>query len=384
MEARIMSLKAMSWAFALEDTRLTPPCVAVLLAICDAAHEDEHFECRVSQKTLSKKSKVSEDSISRRVADLSAFGYLHVVKRRGPDGCRLSNCYIVLVDDGAKLHAKAQGWSDPKEPDTEYQNRASHARGENADGESSADHPADCGMDHPAGATKPTRRNDKTNPHCCGMAYKDLTSKNGVRTSSSDGAGSSNGEEEHSDDDLKTREPATESQSRDIARLERWNRFFAVWPWRETELPGKAKSAFLTLCDVDQIAALDGAPQYWAAARASGLNHPAQAHNWLKDEGWKSLKARTQKSAAALGGAGFFVIFGTAQFWRWVEYHQAARDKPLKWVRRGDGSLTHAKDPNAIRCPLLFKTKAGFGFYRDSEWPPPMPRVADTPEEPDC
>lgn len=36
-----MSLRAMVWALELQDARLTPAAKFVLVAICDAAHEDK-------------------------------------------------------------------------------------------------------------------------------------------------------------------------------------------------------------------------------------------------------------------------------------------------------------------------------------------------------
>ncbi|WP_198162250.1 hypothetical protein, partial [Methylosinus sp. R-45379] len=119
--------------------------------------------------------------------------------------------------------------------------------------------------------------------------------------------------------------------------------------------------------------ALDGAPRYWAEAHANGVRNPWQAKRWLLGEGWKSLKARSVESAAALGGATFFVAFGTAQFWRWLEYHKAARDVRLYWRDRRDGGYAREGDANAVEMPLLIDGRGGKGFSRNSEWPPPLP-----------
>ncbi|WP_018265536.1 helix-turn-helix domain-containing protein [Methylosinus sp. LW4] len=358
-----MSIKATSWAWELDDRRLKPTLFLVLLAICDAAHEDRNFECVLKHSTIAAKAKISDDSVARQIAQLRAYGYLHVVKHRGEDGKQLTNRYIVLMTDAARRHAYSLGWDGAIDAVEERSEERTDA------GADMASRPAICGSDRPANQGEPTRKFDEADPHCCGSVIDDFNESNDSPSKAPEAFGERGASR---DFEKRTAEGAPASRGGGAeARIARWDVFAKAWPWDALEGVEFARQKFMQLTDDEQIGAVEGGPRYIAECKARG-RMIAHAKTYLAGKSWQSRKARSVESAAALGGAGFNVMFGTAQFWRWLDYHQAVRDVRLSWRDRRDGSASAQGRENAVLMPMLFELRGGKGFWRQSEWPPPI------------
>lgn len=361
-----MSIKAVCWALDLQDERLKPPAALVLVAICDAAYEDKNWECALKHTTIAHKAKMSEDSVSRQIAHLKSIGYLHVVKHRGEDGKQLTNRYVVLIDEAARRHAFALGWDGAVRSEDRTEDMGERES-----------RPAICGSDRPANQGEPTRKFDAADPHCCGSVINDFNESNRFPPStppSEAREGDASRDLENRTGEAAEADRASRRAGAD-ARIARWDAFRKAWPWDVGEMPDLARRLFMQLSDGEQMEAVDGGPRY-IADRRSRQKMIAHARTWLDGKGWQALKARSVESAAALGGAGFFVMLGTAQFWRWLEYHHAARDVRLAWRDTRDGSASAEGRQNAALMPMLFETGGRKGFWRKSEWPPPLPRAA--------
>lgn len=96
-----MSIKAMTWAWSLEELPLKES--VVLLALADQAN-DEGL-CWPSQETLAKKSRGSVRSVKRAIKFLRDAGLVETIIRATPAG-RKSNYYRVMV--GAEFSAPGQ------------------------------------------------------------------------------------------------------------------------------------------------------------------------------------------------------------------------------------------------------------------------------------
>ncbi len=374
-----MSIKAVCWALDLQDERLKPSAALVLVAICDAAYEDKNWECALKHTTIARKAKMSEDSVSKQIAHLRSIGYLHVVKHRGEDGKQLTNRYVVLIDEAARRHAFALGWDGA----IRSEERTEELRGESEPTRKpDAADPQFAGRADPQNEDEPTRKFDPADPHCCGSVINDFNEFNDSPSKSPDDAregGASRNLENRTGEPVEAARALRRAGA--DARIARWEAFRKAWPWDGGEMPDHARRVFMQLGDDEQAEAVEGGPRYIADRRTRG-KMIAHAKTWLDGKGWQALKARSVESAAALGGAGFFVAVGTAQFWRWLDYHRGARDVRLAWRDTRDGSISAEGRQNAELMPMLFEIGGRKGFWRKSEWPPATPRPA-SPNQPD-
>lgn len=378
-----MSLKAMEWAFGVEDERLTPVAKFVLLAIADKAHEQDNYDCWVKHETISRKVNMSIDTVQRRVNDLANLGYIHVIRRRGPDGRQISNRYIVLVDEKAKLHALAHGWA-IREAGRGFEKSALDLRSlDRTEADCDSTEPQIAARTEPqfaartepqmersraANGTEPGRtvaaqeqtltviNNNPLNPPQAGETIEKKSIREG------------RAERQRLDDDGQ---PIDEA---DAKRLDRWDRFYRGWPWDDQELPGRAQFAFMGLADDEQAAALKNLPAYLDACRKHGRS-PSQAKTWLNGKGWLALVApktgdyrerlaqmqREKEEAQRKRYGGVFVKAGSpqAEAWRAYELAQGTYERP----------------------ELKVYGVLGTGFIRPSLWPPRAEGEPPAPEQ---
>jgi hypothetical protein len=356
-----MSFEALAWCNDLLDADpedgvdLSASAANVLRIICEDAWKDREHESLIKAETLERRTRLKWDAIAAALKKLEAMGLVFVSRRRASDGTRRPNTYVVLMNEKARTHASALGWSG----DACSEKRTGGEVG-------GPIHSDISGVDQ--SVKTPLATPDLPENQSVNIGVAPYIPLNDSLTPPVTGA---RGAREEGQELSRTSRAEDRTNAADAQRLERWTAFAKIWPWRPNELQGEVRAVFLSLPVEDQRQALDGAPRYWAEAHANGVRNPWQARRWLLGEGWKSLKARSVESAAALGGARFKVMFGTAQFWRWLEYHHAVGDVALKWRDRRDGSLSSEGRENAIRMPLLFDLRGGKGFWRDTEWPPP-------------
>jgi hypothetical protein len=325
-----MSFAALNWACAIRDPNVSAGARHVLLAMAQFA--DEAQTCYPSHAYLAAVTNLSEDTIQRRVRDLVELGLLYVVKRKNNDGRRLTNYYVLLVDERAKAHAIAHGWSPATARDGAQDGLAE-------DAESETVQPAGCGLDQAAGETEPCRRGNETMPQLCGIEPSN-NHQGTYPPTPQRGEGGGSAARKLSDDDE--------------ARLERWEAFRKLWPWDVTELVAEARGVFLRLSVVEQGAAIDAAPGYIAGCRerkTTARNHGiAHAVKWLKGEGWLAAKARSVESAASLAGQPFMVRQGSPQAAAWAQYETAVYGAP--------------------RLKFIPSKAYGMACMRPTEWPP--------------
>lgn len=296
-----MSLKAITWAFELDDARLTPVAKLVLLAIADAAREEKDFECDVRHETLARKAHVSSDTSQRRVKELCALGYIFVMKRRGDDGCKISNRYIVLLNERARRHALANGWDGVIGADPDDETCGAHRSLERTeDGESDASKPQSAAWTRPqgernqaAGETEPSRTAAATE--------RTLTVFNNIPPTPLRGEGegfeASHSETTNGDERENRRRCGSVEADEDGARLARWEKFRRGWPWDATEKPEEARRRFMELENGEQLAAVASAARYIDACvqRDRKISH---AKNWLSGKGWQVFDAPAQSASA--------------------------------------------------------------------------------------
>jgi pyocin large subunit-like protein len=147
-----MSFTALNWACSIRDANVCAGARHVLLTLAQYADEDE--TCFPSLATLAAITNLSEDTVQRRIKNLVEHELIFVVRRKHTDGRRLTNYYCLLVDERARRHAMANGWS-PASANAEDAEKRSEDRTEEAADD--ALHTASCGVDHTAGETKPHR-----------------------------------------------------------------------------------------------------------------------------------------------------------------------------------------------------------------------------------
>lgn len=351
-----MSLAAMSWALDRED--ISTAAKMALAVIGESANMHRSHVCDYhDQATLARRASMSVDTFQKRIKELAAKDYLFVVSRRAIDGTKTKNYYVVLIDDAARAHAAAHGWS-PHFP-TDADGDDEGCSEDRTDGEIAPIHAADCGMDE----GHPCRKSTETIPHCSGMANKEGPGIYQEYPPTPQGGRGDGVASLGSAGELAGRRARRSEPEIDAARLERWDEFRRRWPWDASELVGETRAVFLRLSDDDQRAALDGAPKYVAACRereTRARNHGiVHAKRWLLGEGWAALKARSVGSAAALAGRPFTVRQGSPQAAAWARYETALHGAPrLKF----------------------FDSKAGPICMRPSEWPPPLGDGAAAPE----
>jgi hypothetical protein len=372
-----MSLKAITWAFELDDARLTPVAKLVLLAIADAAREEKDFECDVRHETLARKAHVSSDTTQRRVKDLCALGYLYVMKRRGDDGCKISNRYIVLLNERARLHASANGWDGEigaveSDDETETTDRSAERTNEM---DSHASKPQAAAWSRPqgernqaAGETEPSRTAAATEQTLTVFNNTPPTPLRGEGEGEQASlSGTTNGEAE-----ANRRRCGRGDADEDGARLARWEKFRREWPWDTTELPEKARRAFMALSNGEQIAAVACGPRYIedCVRRDRKIAH---AKTWLAGKGWQSWEAERAKSKIEMER----------------EQLAAAKAKTHELQRQKYGGIVVRKGtPQAAAwarhdgVALAFQ-RVGFweaAVVKPSEWPPSAAH-ADAPRD---
>jgi len=356
-----MSLLAMTWAFSLTDTRLRPNAKLVLLAISDAVYEDQNYENAIKHETLAAKSNLSVDSAQRRVAELVALDLVFALKeRRGPDGCRIANRYVVLCNEAAKEHARGLGWIEGAAREAAAATQVEKAEAEPIEAIQAADcgldQAADCGLDEraiqAATATEPGRNGDVTKPHCCGLAYNESPNSTNInQLPSSPDSGIQPGEGRR-EEILRPTEPGLSEAER---RLARWEAFLKRWRWDPLELPGDARLVFLGLGDDEQERALETCKRYQEICRERGKNS-WHAKNWIAKEGWIAQGVEPGvKSPASVK-----VLAKSPEGRAWIAHHEA-RGAQGRFVLRE------------------FYEKRGFCFEK-SLWPP-RPSAQSPPRE---
>jgi hypothetical protein len=345
-----MSIEALNWAFSRKE--ISPSAKIVLLSLANFANElGESFP---SQRVLGEQSCQSEDSVQRRIRDLSDQDYLFRVKRKTPQGTRLTDLYILLFDAKSRAHAIAHGWQSGAVADCSLE----RTDGENTQvGENS--HAADCGMagektevgekNHTATATKPCRKGDETIPQLCGVEP------------------TLNHQRSFSPLPLKPSEPdrvleggaSLESEKRAESALAAWERFRRVWTFDPTELPEAARREFFRLSSEDRDKAVAKAGDYLGECRRR-LRKVAHAKTWLANKGWQafevgigpSVVAKVTGSQRRPDGA-WSIYEGGPQAAAWADHLARMGMPPLKFIRGNSGP----------------------GFCsRPSEWPPPAAR----------
>lgn len=360
-----MSFEALAWCNELLDAEpedgvdLSASAANVLRILCEDAWKDRDYESFIKAETLERRTRLKWDAVSAALKKLEAIGLVFVVRRRASDGTRRSNTYVVLMNDRARTHAIALGWSG----DACSEERTADEAGE-------ASHSDISGVDQSVKtppATPDLPENQSVN---IGVAPY-ISRIESLKTPLKRAQGARERGEGFSE---KAGRPSGRENERDVARIARWGAFSKAWPWDATEFPEHARRLFMQLSDDEQLAAIDGGPRYIADCKAR-TRKIAHAKNWIDGKGWLALKARSVESAAALGGGQFFAIFGTPQFWRWLEYHAAVRERPLKWRSKRDGAATSEGKPDAVLMPMLFERGGRKGFWCDSEWPPPLASV---------
>jgi hypothetical protein len=357
-----MSFAALNWACSIRDADVSAGARHVLLTLAQFA--DEAATCYPSHATLAAITNLSEDTIQRRIRDLVEHRLVFVVKRKNNDGRRLTNYYVLLVDEEARAHALAHGWA----ADSARQNRSEDRTQDGGDeGGAEGVQPAGCGLEiegvQPAGETEPCRRVHETNPQLCGIEPSNNHQGTNPPTPQGEGEGgasrSGQGNGEGNGEAGGSGRPAERTQAAlDAARLARWTEFESLWPWDATELPGQARAVFMRLSDDEQRRAIEAAPLYAAACKTratTARNHGmAHARRWLGEEGWKVVKARTVESAAAKGGLPFPVKQGSEQAAAWARYEESVY--------------------GAARLKYFPSKAHGMVCVRPTEWPPPLPR----------
>jgi hypothetical protein len=318
-------IAAFNWA--LDVDGITPAQKLVLANLANYANE--HCEAYPAHETLARRSNQSVDSVQRNLKVLCDLGLLFRLRRHGPDGRRLHNRYIVLMDDAARERARAEGWTQPA-PGV-----ASSRGGEDEDvGPGSEAEPvqaADCGLDSQAAdGTEPSRNQPETKPHCCGLQSKaEPSNEPSLGTTPlppSGGVGA----------------PPPASSFDDFRR---------VWPFDACDLVEPARKMFAKLSEAERFLAVKWASAYLQQARAKSQKKMSGA-NWLRGKGWQAFHAKPESAAVAT----VFIRVGTPQWVAWEAHHRAI------------GSP-------AIRNGKLFGTqmRGGFGRYEKSEWPPSRP-----------
>lgn len=369
-----MSIEALAWCNELLDVDgddgvdLSASAANVLRILCEDAWKDRDYESYIKSETLERRTRLRWDAVAAALKKLEAIGLVFVVRRRAADGTRRSNTYVVLMNDRARTHASALGWSG----EACSEKRTAEEAG-------CAIHSDISGVDQ--SVKTPPATPDLPENHSGNIGVAPYISRIDSRIYPSKRAQSAREREVNGFSEKAERSSGRENE-RDVARIARWEVFSKAWPWDTTEFPEHARRLFMQLSDDEQAAAIDGGPRYIADCKAR-IRKIAHAKTWIDGKGWLALKARSVESAAALGGGQFFAALGTAQFWRWLEYHAAARDVPMKWRSKRDGSVTFEGAQEAALMPMLFERNGRKGFWRKSEWPPSTAAVAarEGPEE---
>jgi hypothetical protein len=367
----------MVWALELQDARLTPAAKFVLVAICDAAHEDKKFDCNVKHETISSKVNMSVDTVQRRVSELASLGYLHVLRRRGADGRQIANRYIVLVDEDAKTHALAHGWA-IRAAGREFERDACDLDRsiDRTDGDADAAEPQIAARSEPqiAARSEPqierSRAANETEPSRTVAAQEQtLTVLNKTPLSPPRGGEAASRDFRKSKALRESGDEASFDPEADHKRFARWNRFNAAWPWGTHELIEQARRAFLELSDDEQEAALKAIPKYLAYCNQSGRT-PIYGKTWLYGKGWLAVLA--QKSVE--GDA-------KASYRERIEQMQREKEDRQRALYGGVFVKAHSPQADAWRAfetaeggdwKVEYKTFGvlGTGFIRPSLWPP--------------
>ncbi len=344
-----MSIEALNWAFSRKD--ISPSAKIVLLSLANFANE--LGESYPSQQILGEQSGQSEDTVQRRIKELAEQDYLFRVKRKSPQGTRLTDLYILLFDHKSRAHAVAHGWQSGAVADCSLE----RTDGENAEvGEN--DHAAICGVDgektqvgeknHAATATKPYRNGDETIPQLCGVdpsINHQLTTPLPPKPAEPDRALEGGA--------------SLDAEKRAESALKAWERFRRVWTFDPTELPEAARREFFRLSSEDQGKAIARAGDYLGECRRR-LRKVAHARTWLANKGWQAFEVGIGPSIAAkvagsvaLGDGRFSIFEDSPQAAAWRAYFAAMGKPPMKFIPRNRGP----------------------GFcVRESEWPPPTER----------
>jgi hypothetical protein len=83
-------------ARAMDDRRLSKPCLVVLAAI--GTYGDKNGWCHPSQSTLAARLGVTRQAVGKAIAGLVELGYLEKLRQFGNDGGELSCSYRILFD----------------------------------------------------------------------------------------------------------------------------------------------------------------------------------------------------------------------------------------------------------------------------------------------
>jgi hypothetical protein len=357
-----MSLAAITWAFSLED--MSPSTKLVLLGLADNA-DRVNGECFPSQEELARKTCQSVDSVQKRIKELAEQDYIFRVKRKSPQGTRITDLYIVLFNGLARDHAIAHGWQSGAVAERSLERTAGEKTevGEN-------NHAANCGVDgeknevgeknHTATGRNPHRNQAETTPQLCGVDIDEpsinrhITAPLPPKASEPDRVleGGASLALEKSGEQKRAQERAETA-------LAAWERFRRVWTFDPTELPEAARREFFRLSSEERDKAVAKAGDYLGECRRR-LRKVAHAKTWLANKGWQAFEVGIGPSvvakvtgSAALGDGRFSIYEGSPQAAAWREYLAANGKPPMKFIPRSRGP----------------------GFcVRESEWPPPTAR----------
>ncbi len=90
-----MSHPAVNWAFDLPEGTMGPTTKFVLVCLCSFA--DDNFTAFPGQKTLARKTGLSESSVRRALKELDQCGLITRARRKRKDGSRTSDFYTINV-----------------------------------------------------------------------------------------------------------------------------------------------------------------------------------------------------------------------------------------------------------------------------------------------
>jgi GntR family transcriptional regulator len=275
----------------------------VLVALCDFANKD-NGSCFPSVPCLADYTEQSEDTVSRRLAELRAAGLIYTMRRYRKGGGRISNEYVVLHDEIARQYAHGFGWVDDsqeteRKPSERNLAEASQtARVSTPPTELNASGPV-CRPDAPRHRAANCGPVNHHNPHSAPALTRNQT---GYINEPSLGTTT-----------LLPPNPPTEPQKKASERVptktnalqekaveELFQEFMKLWPRAERDRLDRARAAFRKLNACERILAFKYAPKYLAACKAKGVLR-CGIHTWLDQGGWLGpMSAEKQKIEAQI------------------------------------------------------------------------------------